>query len=114
MKSENVEEFLKWLDGQLANLHLTDYQFAKMAGLTHTTLSKARKGKLPGWNACVKIANALHIDPVFLFRMVGLLPKRPGAKPAREELLFVCESLPEDWVSAATRVVKALPPTEQN
>ena len=112
MKSENVEEFLRWLDDELSKLHLTDYQFAKKAGLTHTTLSKARKGKLPGWDACVKIANALHVDPVFVFRMVGLLPKRIEAKPEREQLIYICEHLPEDWVPAATRVVKALPPAE--
>jgi transcriptional regulator with XRE-family HTH domain len=112
MKPENVEEFLKWFDDELSKLHLTDYQFAKMAGLTHTTLSKARKGKLPGWGACLKIADALHVDPVFVFRLVGLLPKRPEIKPAREQLIFVCENLPEDWVPAATRVLQALPPAE--
>ena len=112
MKSENVEEFLKWFDDELSKLHLTDYQFAKKAGLTHTTISKARRGKLPGWNACVKIAGALHVDPVFVFRMAGLLPKRLDAKPAREQLIFLCEDLPELWVPAATRIVKALPPAE--
>jgi transcriptional regulator with XRE-family HTH domain len=112
MKPENVDEFLKWFDDELSKLHLTDYRFAKKAGLTHTTVSKARKGNLPGWDACVKIANALHVDPVFVFRMVGLLPKRPELKPEREELIFICENLPEDWVPAAMRVVKALPPAE--
>lgn len=112
MEPETIEEFFKWFDEELSKLHLTDYQFAQKADLTHTTISKARKGKLPGWDACVKIASALHVDPVFVFRMAGLLPKRPELKPEREELIFICENLPEDWVPAATRVVKALPPAE--
>lgn len=112
MEPENTDEFLKWLDDELAKLNLNDYQFAKRAGLAHTTISKARKGKLPGWDACVKVANTLHVDPVFIFHMVGLLPKRQAAKPARAYLIFLCENLPEDWVVAASRVIKALPPTE--
>jgi hypothetical protein len=109
MEPENSEEFLRWFDNELSKLHLTDYQFAHRAGITHPVISKARKGKLPGWEACVKIAIALHVDPIEVFRMVGLLPKRANHNPSMENLVYLCENLPEEYVPIATRLLKALP-----
>lgn len=109
MEPENSEEFLRWFDTELSKLHLTDYQFARKAGITHPVISKARKGKLPGWDACVKIAMALRVDPVEVFRMVGLLPKRLNRKPALDNLVYLCETLPDEYVPIATRLLKALP-----
>ena len=109
MEPENSEEFLRWFDGELSKLHLTDYQFAQLAGITHPVISKARKGKLPGWNSCVKIAIALHVDPVEVFRMVGLLPKRRNRTLEVGNLVYLCENLPEEYVAIALRLIKALP-----
>lgn len=109
MDQENVELFLKWLDSELAKNNLSDYQFATKAKMSHTVISKARKGKLPKWEACVSIAKALRVDPIFVFRLAGLLPKIDETIEELNHLKFACESLPEQYRAIATRLINALP-----
>jgi len=108
MAPENVDEFINWFDSELDKLHLSDYQFAAKAGITHPVISKARKGKLPGWDACLAIATALHVDPIEVFRLAGLLPKRANAKPELERLKFMCENLPDVYIPIVIKILKAL------
>jgi len=109
MEQENVELFLKWLDNELTKNNLSDSQFAAKAKLSHTAISKARKGKLPKWKACLLIAEALHKDPLEVFRLAGLLPKIPNSTEELERLKFVCENLPQEYRAIAIRVIRALP-----
>ena len=77
--------------------------------MSHTVISKARKGKLPKWEACLSIAGALHVDPIEVFRLAGLLPKLPDSTVELDRLKFVCENLPEEYRAIAIRVIRALP-----
>ena len=110
MDPENVEFFLKWLDNELTKNNFSDYQFAAKAKISHTVISKARNGKLPKWDACMSIAEALHVDPVVVFRLAGLLPKLMDSTEELDRLKFVCENLPKEYRAIAIRVIKALPP----
>jgi hypothetical protein len=114
MDLENVEVFLKWLDNELAKNNLSDYQFARKAKMSHTVISKARKGKLPKWDACVSIARALRIDPVEVFRVAGLLPKIDEPSEELNRLKYACDALPEQYMAMATRIIKALPEESRN
>ena len=109
MDQENIELFLKWLASELAKTNLSGYQFAVKAKMSHTVISKARKGKLPKWDACKSIAGALHLDPVEVFRLAGLLPKHQDSTEELDRLKFVCENLPEEYRAIAIRVIRALP-----
>jgi hypothetical protein len=109
MEQENVELFLKWLDNELAKNNLSDSQFAAKAKVSHTVMSRARKVKLPKWEACLLIAEALHKDPLEVFRLAGLLPKIPDSTEELERLKFVCENLPQEYRAIAIRVIRALP-----
>ena len=109
MEQEIVESFLKWLDNELAKINLSDYQFAAKAKMSHTVISKARKGKLPKWEACLSIAGALHKDPVEVFRLAGLLPKLPDSTEELDRLKFVCDNLPKEYRAIAIRLIRALP-----
>ncbi len=112
MEQENIELFLKWLDTEIAKTNLSDYQFSVKAKMSHTVISKARKGKLPKWDACKSIAGALHLDPVEVFRLAGLLPKHQDLTEELDRLKFVCENLPEEYRAMAIRVIRALPKEE--
>ncbi len=109
MDQETVESFLKWLDSELAKENLSDSQFAAKAKLSHTVISKARRGKLPGWDACAKIAITFQMDPMEVFRIAGLLPKVPETTQELERLKYACEVLPQKYRAVALRLIQAIP-----
>ncbi len=108
MTLERTEAFLAWLDKQLAENHLTDTQLANKAGISHSVISKARKGILPKWDACVAIANALRVDEVEVFRAAGLLPLPPEMDADLERLRSACDQVPKNQRKRAYRVLRAI------
>ena len=54
MTPERTEHFIAWLDKNLSEAHLSDSDLARRARMSHSVLSKARKGILPKYDACVK------------------------------------------------------------
>lgn len=89
MTKERTEAFIKWLDDELARNHLTDHQLAKLAGMSHSVFSRARKGFLPKWQACAKIASTLHVNPVVVFMAAGLIPPSPDLDTEFERLKHI-------------------------
>lgn len=75
MSPDKIDFFLNWLDEEENKKGWTDYRLAKEAGINPSVISNARSGKLPGWEASLAIAKALRVDPVLVFRKVGLLPQ---------------------------------------
>lgn len=73
MTPERTELFIAWLDKKLSDAHLSDSELARRARMSHSVLSKARKGILPRYEACAKIAHGLKVDPIEVFRAAGLL-----------------------------------------
>ena len=108
MTLERTEAFLAWLDKQLAENHLTDTQLANKAGISHSVISKARKGTLPKWDACVAIAKALKVDEMEVFRAAGLLPTPPEIDLDLERLRTACEQLPKNQRKMAYRILRAI------
>lgn len=94
MAQEKTEAFIQWLDDRLAEDHLTDFQLAKKAGISHSVISKARKGILPKWNACTEIARALRVDPIEIYRAAGLIQSPPDLDPDFERLKQIYSTLP--------------------
>ena len=74
MTPEKTECFIAWLDNKLSEAHLTDSELAKRARMSHSVLSKARKGILPKHEACDKIAHALRVPQVEVYQAAGLIP----------------------------------------
>jgi len=108
MDVEQIEVFIAWLDKQLAEKNMTDNQLAKRAGLGHSSLSKARKGSLPGFKACISIARALNVSEIEALRAAGHLPTPSDYSPDREALIWECEQLPEHLTYMARQVVRAM------
>jgi transcriptional regulator with XRE-family HTH domain len=78
--------FIDWLDRELAERGWNDYQLAHRAGLSHSVISKARRGHTPRWEACAAIAGALRLPAELVFRRAGLLPPLPEDESALAEL----------------------------
>lgn len=108
MTLEITEAFLAWLDKQLAENHLTDTQLANKAGISHSVISKARKGTLPKWDACLAIAKALRVPEYEVFRVAGLLPTPSGYDAQMEGLHWDVDQLPKYKVKMARRVMQAM------
>ena len=109
MNSERTEAFLAWLDKLLAEKNLTDNQLSKRAGLGHSSISKARKGALPGFKACISIAQALNISEIEVLRAAGHLPTPPNYDEDLERLMWACENvLPKRKRKAGYRVIMGI------
>ncbi len=108
MTQENAQCFIQWLDKQLADNRLNDHQLAQKAGISHSVISKARKGILPKWDACVSIARALNVDPIQIFRIAGLLQNPPELDPNFEALKFSYGKLSPKFQKIVIRIIQML------
>ena len=108
MTQERTELFIEWLDKKLAEANLTDSGLAKKVRMSHSVISKARKGILPKYDACAKIARALRVDPVEVFQVAGLVPTPPDLDPDFERLKYVYSSLPSKQRKLAVRLIDVL------
>ena len=108
MNSERSEAFRAWLDKQLADNNLTENQLSVRAGLGHSTISKARKGTVPGYKTCISLAQALRISEIEVLRLAGHLPTPPDYDADREALIWECEQLSQPLVFMARTVVRAM------
>jgi len=74
--------FSEWLQEQMDGRNLTQADLAKATGLTRTAISSylnQRRTK-PDPEALLAIAKVFHVDPINLFRIVGLLPNERESK----------------------------------
>jgi hypothetical protein len=108
MTQERTDIFIEWLDKKLAENRMTDSLLSKQAKMSHSVLSKARRGILPKWEACDKIAHALHADPIEVFRVAGLLKSIPDQDPDFEQLKYSYFQLPVSQRKIAARLVRVL------
>lgn len=108
MTQGRTEIFIEWLDNKLTEAHLTDSQLAKRADMSHSVLSKARKGILPSWNACIKIARGFRIDPIEVFRAAGLVLTPSDLDADFERLKIVYDLLPNKKRKLAVKLISVL------
>jgi transcriptional regulator with XRE-family HTH domain len=109
MNLDQTEAFLLWLDKQLAEKNMTDNQLAKKAGLGHSSISKARKGSLPGFKGCISIARALNVSEIEVLRAAGHISTPPDYDPDLERLLWACEyQLPKRKRKEGYRVIMGM------
>jgi transcriptional regulator with XRE-family HTH domain len=84
---------IDWLDRELAERGWNDHQLAQHAGISHSVISKARRGTMPRWDACAAIAAALNVPADLIFRQAGLLPPMPEEEAALLELRLLLPQL---------------------
>lgn len=95
MSTKQTEKFIQWLDEEEKRRDWTDYKLAKVAGFSHSVLSRARSGSLPKWDTCVAIAEAFDISPITVFRKAGLLPEGPKESATFDDWKFLFSGLSE-------------------
>lgn len=90
-----AEQFIHWLDSELARMGWNDYQLSLQAGISHSMISRARRGTPPGWDVCEALARALHVPADLVFRKAGLLPDEQEDEAGFERWRKVLALLPE-------------------
>lgn len=85
--------FIDWLDRELSERGWNDHQLAQRAGISHSVISKARRGVMPRWEACAAIAGALNLPADLVFRQAGLLPLLPEDESLLAELRALLSQL---------------------
>lgn len=87
------KRFIEWLDSELAERGWNDHQLANRAGISHSVISKARRGTMPRWDACASIAGALNVPADLVFRKAGLLPPLADEEAVLIELRYLISQL---------------------
>lgn len=97
MPTSPADDFIAWLDAELAQRQWSYSQLARRAGLAHSVFSRARAGAAPGWRSCRAIAEALGAPPEEVLRRAGLLPPIPADQAEFEQFRRLLAQLsPED------------------
>lgn len=88
------ENFLSWLQAQLAERNWTQAELARRSGISTASISRIFSGaRNTGTDVCQAIALALRLPPDELYRRAGLLPNIPDDDKDITELDHIARQL---------------------
>ena len=108
MAKATPAEFIDWLNDHLAQRGWSDNQLGQQAGINASTISRARSGIAPGYEACEKIATAFGVPAEMVFRLAGLLPKESKRSPTRDEWNAIINELNDDEIAEMLAVARPM------
>lgn len=92
-----MSEFINWINDELAKRGWGYNELGRRAGLSSGGVSVVMTGRQnPGFEFCVKIAEALGEPPETVLRLAGLLPPLPAAEGegiSKEELWEIVKNM---------------------
>jgi transcriptional regulator with XRE-family HTH domain len=96
--------FTKWLGEEVKKRGWTFRELRRRADLSSGAISKVMTGTTdPTWEFCAKIAEAMDISSVDIFRQAGLLPPIPEARRREfERITDILASLPQEPIYEET------------
>lgn len=91
------KEFTTWLSEEVKQRGWTFRELGRRAGLSSGAISKVMTGATDStWEFCAKIAEAMEMSSVDVFRQAGLLPPIPEARRREfERITDILATLPE-------------------
>lgn len=95
----NTDDFVGWLDEELARRNWRPADLARAAGISTGALSQIYTGhRNPGPDIANAIAKGLGIPADMVFRKAGLLPEIPGPErdPSFQEIAEIMRNMTED------------------
>jgi len=103
-------EFITWLIDQMNRRGWNNSELARRAGIGPSGISMIiNEQRAPGVDFCRAVARALGLPPETVFRQAGLLPPDVNSDaPARRELLYLFEQLPESDRGLVLSMVRAV------
>jgi transcriptional regulator with XRE-family HTH domain len=97
MSTTMSNNFGNWLMQELKERDWTQSDLARATGLTRQAISYfiGGKSKTPDDDSLHRIAKALKLPPVQVYREAGLLPPEPDVTKMIEQILHEIEGMPE-------------------
>lgn len=90
------KKFPEWLNDVLREKDWSQSELARRAGVSRATISDVILGQeKPGRKLCMGIASALNIPAEEVFRIAGLLPKKPEQNERSLELTHLFNMMTE-------------------
>ena len=104
-----TSELNQWLIQELEQRGWSIRELARRAELSHGTINSVLAGKSkPGIDFCLGTAKALHIDPVHVFRIAGILPQEPEETVSMREVVFLFNHLDDETKEEAIDYLRYL------
>lgn len=101
-------DFKDWLKDQIEKQDFTFDELSDKSGLSKSSISFVLSGKRNVTrNFCVKIANGLGFDPVYVLFKAGLIDA-PNLNEKTRELIEAVKILPDDKIKTVLRFAKFL------
>ncbi len=111
-----AQDFIEWLKTEMKGRGWRPADLARAAGLHSGTFNRVfNQSRKAGPSVCVAIAQALEMDPVYVFRKAGLLPPAPASvlNPNREEILQLLAQLSKEDQETVIRILHGLVATKK-
>src|SRR5262245_25714251 len=102
--------FWEWFDARQSELDLNDSAVARLAGISHSVISRARSGERSiGHEALARIAPVLKTPVSVAYRLAGYIePEGAPLDPLALDILQMLENKTEAQKRAALAALKAL------
>lgn len=92
-------KFISWLNNELNERKWTNAELSRQADIAPSYISMVISGQQkPGFEFCVKVADAFDEPPERILRLAGLLPPLPGPEdsPTLRDLIETARRLDPD------------------
>lgn len=102
-----MENFSKWLDGQLKERNWKPADLSRESGLASAVISNLLNGhRNLGEKTGKAIARALKLPVDLVFEKAGILPPKTELSPIKRALLHASEGLPDSDVQIALSILE--------
>jgi len=102
-------ELTNWLNVQVEERAWSFRELGRRSGLSSGTVSAVMTGRaFAGWDFCAGVAGALDVEPDYVFRLAGLLPRLPESVQEEKEVLSIVRRLPTATRSLVLTQLRAL------
>jgi transcriptional regulator with XRE-family HTH domain len=86
----------KLISDEISSRNLSIRNFAKLADVSHPTISEILSGEIPSYETCVKLAPILHLPLEAVMMAAGLLPPDREIDAVEQEILHLYRLVPPD------------------
>lgn len=108
---EPAARFAHWLDVTMSNRGIKGVDLAAEIGVAGSAISRWRSGtSLPGMDACVKLAQALGVDPGRLAVTAGLVPEEVSRAAGLEPLPIPPPTARRQYLKKQIDAIKGVTP----
>lgn len=89
--------FIDWLQGEMDQRNLGIRETARLAGVSHPTISDILNGSRPSIKTCKALAKVFGREERWVAILAGYFKPDPNRTPDMEAVIEAMSDLPESW-----------------